>query len=93
MQYLDLPYYGLRAMPKPRKSLFDDGYLAIIDALIAHRKSIGMSQEALGEAYGEDQTFISRIERKQRRLDVWEFVRMCRCMHIEPGDMLASIPI
>ena len=78
-------------MPKPRKSAFEDGYIAIIDRLIARRHELGMTQVELGEAYGEDQSFISRVERRQRRIDVWEFVQFCRALQIEPGDVLRGL--
>ncbi|MCR5869380.1 MULTISPECIES: helix-turn-helix domain-containing protein [unclassified Sphingomonas] len=63
----------------------------IIDRLIARRKELAMSQVDLAQAYGEDQSFISRVERRQRRIDVWEFVRLCRLLKVEPGDVLADI--
>lgn len=78
-------------MPRPRKSTFDPSYIEIIDRLIARRKELAMSQVDLAQAYGEDQSFISRVERRQRRIDVWEFVRLCRLLNIEPGDLLADI--
>lgn len=78
-------------MPKPRKSAFDEPYIEIIDRLIARRKEIGMTQTDLGEAYGEDQSFVSRIERRQRRIDVWEFVRLCRLLSIDPSELLRDI--
>ena len=78
-------------MPYPRKSPFDPGYRAIIDMLIERRREIGMSQIELGELYGENQSFVSRVERRQRRIDVWEFVRWCRALRIEPGTVLEKL--
>ncbi|HEY6815853.1 MAG TPA: helix-turn-helix transcriptional regulator [Croceibacterium sp.] len=78
-------------MPKPRKSAFEDGYIAIIDRLIARRRELRMTQVDLGEAYGENQSFISRVERRQRRIDVWEFVQFCRVLKVNPGDVLRGL--
>lgn len=78
-------------MPKPRKSLFADPYIEIIQRLIARRKELGMTQWDLAEAYGEDQSFISRIERMQRRLDVLEFTVFCRILQVDPGDFLRPV--
>lgn len=80
-----------RDMGKPRKSAFEAPYIEIIDRLIARRKELGMSQTDLATAYGEDQPFISRIERRQRRVDVWEFVRFCRALNVEPGILLKDL--
>ncbi len=78
-------------MPKPRKSLFCAEYVEIIEGLISRRKALGMSQWDLANAYGEDQSFISRIERMQRRLDVYEYTVFCRILGIEPGEILRPI--
>lgn len=78
-------------MPKPRKSAFEDQYIAIIERLICRRQELNMTQAALGAAYGEDQSFISRIERRQRRLDVYEFVRFCHILKTESSAILDGI--
>ncbi len=78
-------------MPKPRKTLFDEPYQEIILRLVARRKEIGMTQCDLAEAYGEDQSFISRIERMQRRLDVYEYMVFCRILDIDPSEILRPL--
>lgn len=78
-------------MPKPRKSLFADPYIEIIRRLIERRKTLGITQWDLAKAYGEDQSFISRIERCQRRLDVYEFTVMCRILNVDPGEFLRPV--
>jgi transcriptional regulator with XRE-family HTH domain len=78
-------------MPNPRKSAFSAPYIAIVDGLIARRREIGMTQAELGKAFGEDQSFISRIERRQRRIDVFEFVRLCRALNVAHGKILDKI--
>lgn len=78
-------------MPKPRKSPFEQPYIQIIDRLIARREELGMTQADLGAAFGEDQSFISRVERRQRRIDVWEFVRLCRLLQLMPSDVIDGL--
>lgn len=78
-------------MPQPRKSAFEDPYIEIIDRIVARRKELGMTQTDLALAYGEDQSFMSRIERRQRRIDVWEFVRLCRVLDLKPGTILDNL--
>ena len=79
-------------MPKPLKTPFARAYEEIIDRLIRQRQAIGMTQTDLGRAYGEDQSFVSRVERRQRRIDVWEFVKWCRALRVEPAAVLADLP-
>lgn len=78
-------------MPKPRKSAFDAPYIEIIDRLIARRHELDMTQTDLAIAFGEDQSFISRVERRQRRIDVYEFVRLCGALKLDPGTVLENI--
>jgi transcriptional regulator with XRE-family HTH domain len=79
-------------MPKPRKSAFDAPYIEIIDRLIARRLELKITQADFGGAYGEDQSFVSRVERRQRRLDVYEFVRWCRILDFKPSEILDALP-
>ena len=78
-------------MPKPRKSAFEPEYRNIVEQLVARRDELGLTQAQLGERYGEDQSFISRVERLQRRIDVWEFVRFCSILQIKPEEILAPL--
>ena len=91
MHYAISPWDYPWVMPKPRKSIFADTYIEIVERLIERRKDLGMTQWDLAKAYGEDQSFISRIERFQRRLDVYEYTVFCRILQIEPGEILRPI--
>ncbi len=78
-------------MPQPRKSAFEEPYIAIIDRLSDRRQELTITQAELGERFGEDQSFISRVERRQRRIDVWEFVRLCRLLDLDPSAVLRDV--
>lgn len=78
-------------MPKPRKSAFAAPYQELIERLIQRRKELGMTQTDLGLEYGEDQSFISRVERCQRRVDVYEFARLCRILKLKPSEVLDAL--
>jgi transcriptional regulator with XRE-family HTH domain len=78
-------------MPQPRKSAFAKPYIVLIRRLVARRRELRLTQEQLGAAYGEDQSFISRVERCQRRLDVYEFVRFCRALDLKPSALLDEV--
>lgn len=79
-------------MQNSRKTPFEQPYIAIIDGLVRRRKQIGISQIELAAVLGCDQSFVSRIERRQRRLDVWEYVQFCRALEINPGKLLDDLP-
>ena len=70
---------------------FEPNYIAIIDHLASVRQAKGLSQKRVGLRCGAGQVFVSRVELKQRRLDVWEFVRLCRALEIDPGEVLRTV--
>ena len=64
------------------KSLFTDGYEVFLQVLREARLASGLSQEDLAEEIGETQSFISKCERGERRIDVVELAAMCRALGI-----------
>lgn len=80
-------------MHQARKSAFEPPYIAIIDRLIARRQDLNITQSDLGARFGEDQSFISRVERRQRRIDMWEFVRLCRLLDIDSSTVLREVEV
>ena len=78
-------------MPKARKSSFETPYIEVVDSLVARRHELAMTQAGLATSYGEDQSFISRVERRQRRIDVYESLRFCRALQIHPWAILDPI--
>lgn len=42
---------------------------------------------------GKPQSFIAKVENKERRLDVIEFLELCKHMKIDPLPIVASLII
>lgn len=78
-------------MTSDRKSIHAAPYVAIVERLVARRRELKLTQTQLGERFGENQAFISSLERRQRRIDMWEFVRLCRALDVDPTTILAGI--
>ena len=73
------------------KSAFSDAHQILVEQLTAARKQSGLKQEELAALIGKDQSYISNIERGQRRVDVLEFVTIARFLKVDPVKMLADI--
>jgi ribosome-binding protein aMBF1 (putative translation factor) len=56
----------------------------MIDLLVAARRDAGLTQMDLGRLIEQRQTFISKIETCERRLDPAEFVQISRAIGIDP---------
>lgn len=72
----------------PLSSIRSDLYRRMIDLLIAARKDAGLTQAEVGARLGQRQTFVSKYELGERRLDVAEFVTICRALKADPYTLM-----
>ncbi len=70
------------------KSIVSKDYQRVIETLISARKSRDVRQTAVAEALGKPQSYVSKIESKERRLDVVEFVDLCRVIGVSPTEIM-----
>jgi len=73
------------------RSVFSGAYATFIAELVAARKTAGLTQVQLAERLSKPQSFVSKIERGERRIDVVEFCAMARAMGVEPASLLERI--
>jgi len=73
------------------KSAFSDAHQILVEQLTAARKQSGLKQEELAALIGKDQSYISNIERGQRRVDVIEFIALANAMSIEPVSLFGKV--
>ncbi len=52
------------------------------------RKQAGLTQVDLADRLGHPQSFVSKYERGERRLDVIEYCEVCRALGIDPVRFL-----
>jgi len=64
---------------------------ALIELLIRKRKQAGLRQWELAERLGEYQSFIARIEKGQRRIDVCEFLKIAEVLKFNPGRAINKL--
>jgi transcriptional regulator with XRE-family HTH domain len=67
-------------------SLHDPAYIRFLERLREARRHAGISQEELASRLGRHQTYVSKIEKAERYLDVVEYLRWAR--EIGEGDLL-----
>lgn len=73
------------------KTIFDGAHADLVEVLVEARKKSGLTQTELAEQVGKDQTFISLIERSQRRVDVLEFIVLARAMRQDPAELFTEL--
>jgi transcriptional regulator with XRE-family HTH domain len=73
------------------KSVFTAEYEAFLHSLIAARNTAGMTQRELAVLLGKPQSFVSKYERRERRLDVVEFVKIAKAIGFDPCRVVQEI--
>jgi transcriptional regulator with XRE-family HTH domain len=59
--------------------------------LITARKNAGITQQQLAVRLKRPQSFVSKYERRERRLDVIEFVTIANLVGIDPCGIIREI--
>lgn len=60
----------------------------MLAALIQARKEAGITQVELAARISQRQTFISKYETGERRLDVAEYIAIARAIGLEPDELI-----
>jgi ribosome-binding protein aMBF1 (putative translation factor) len=85
----DLGYRGVRSIHDPR-------YLEIVGRLRRAREDRGVGQGELGARLGRPQSYVSKIETGERRVDLIETLDICRALGIQldvlvPAELRPSL--
>jgi transcriptional regulator with XRE-family HTH domain len=72
-------------------SMFTAASDALASAVVELRKGAGMTQRQLAKAVGREQSYIGRIETGQRRIDLVEWVGICRACGVDPEKTIARL--
>jgi transcriptional regulator with XRE-family HTH domain len=72
------------------KSIYNEEYRKLIDALKSARNAAGMTQQQVADALGKPQSFVAKVEGYERRLDVIEFWRIASLLEANPIELLKA---
>lgn len=73
------------------KTIFGGEHRHLVAVLVEARQASGLTQAELAAKVGKDQSFVSIIERGQRRVDVLEFVALARAMNADPAQLFERV--
>lgn len=80
----------------PRVWVTSPTYDLVVQTVVALREERGLTQRDLAAKLGKPRSFVSKVETKERRLDVLEFVAVARALETPPerlfANMLAKLP-
>lgn len=70
------------------KSVFTENYKKMLHLLIQLRVDAGLRQTDLAEMLDEPQSFVSKYESGERRLDIIELRHICKCIGVSLEDFV-----
>ena len=73
------------------KSIHSDRYAVFLKVLREARDRAGLTQIQLAKKIGETQTFVSKCERGERRIDVIELRTFCRAFGLKLGQFVIML--
>ena len=73
------------------KSIHSAPYVHLLELLVERRNAAGLTQSQVAERLGRPQSYVSKFERGERRLDVIEFLEVCRHLETDHYDLLRDV--
>lgn len=73
-------------------SIYPNDYRALIAILVRARKTKKITQVQLAAAMRVPQSFISKVERCERRLDIVELIHLCELLNVSVDFVASHVP-
>lgn len=73
------------------KSIYSQEYAAFLKLLKAERVRLGFTQEEIASRLSATQSFVSKCERGERRLDVVELRAWCDALELPLHDFITRL--
>jgi transcriptional regulator with XRE-family HTH domain len=75
------------------KSLYSQRYRYLLKLLVESRKVSGLSQQAVADKLKRNQSFVSKYESGERRLDVIELLMLSEVIGFDAIKMIGSLSV
>ena len=69
------------------KSVHSAGQTAFCELMIRARKAAGLTQHQLARRLRRPQSFVAKYEGGERRVDVVEFIEICKAIEADPNKL------
>ncbi|MEM7760542.1 MAG: helix-turn-helix transcriptional regulator [Cyanobacteria bacterium P01_A01_bin.40] len=74
-------------------SIFGEEYQAFLKFLITARKQAGLTQQTVADSLKRPQSFVSKYENGERRLDVVEYLHISEIIGFDPCQIIRQLQI
>jgi len=76
-----------------KKALYERSYATFTNLLKEERGEAGLTQAELAKKLRRPQSYVSKYERAERRIDVVEFLEIARVIGFDPGEFLRKLNV
>ena len=73
------------------KTIYHPAYVALIDHLIEIRRQRSLTQAQLAEQFGKHQSYVAKVEGRERKLDILELVEWCAVLGISASECVRNV--
>ena len=73
------------------KSLRSTEHIRLREMLVEARDRAGLTQAQVAQRLGKPQSFVSKYETGERRLDVVEFIKISKAIELDPARAVREI--
>ena len=70
------------------KEIYNAGYRQLVARLREARKGLGLTQQEVADRLGAGRTWVAKIEMCELRLDLLQFVRLCRVYGLKAREVI-----
>lgn len=75
----------------PRAWVTSEAYSALVEVLVQARLGAGLSQRDLAERLEKPRSFVSKIETKERRIDVLEMIDLAEALEVDALELFKDV--
>ena len=75
------------------KSIHSRQYAAFLKILVNKRKSAKVTQQELASKLGKPQSYVSKLERAERRMDIVEFLSITSALGVDPCSIVRKLVV
>ena len=73
------------------KTIYLTSYKKLTNWLVSKRLLAGLTQAELAKRLNKPQSFISKYENAERRLDIIEFLDICSIIDADPNEIISIL--
>lgn len=73
------------------RSIHSDEYRKLTAILLDARNAAGLTQQEVADRLGKPQSYVAKVERNERRIDVVEFIALAKALSVDPVRLFSAV--